>query len=164
MNTPPSSSRHRRASISRRRPAPRAVPFKVFIGYADLVAVRHATSTIADAILSTGRHFQVQPMLWRYDQLANGHWRDRAIRAAQEADVVVLASSEPGGLSAGVEDWVNAFLAANLGRRATIVAVAGANDAWTISIEQPTRLETTAVSGLPFSVAVAEQELVLSRR
>lgn len=113
------------------------MPFKVFIGYGDLPAVRTATGVIADAMQSAGRRFDLQPMLWRFDQLASSHWRDVAVRAAQDADVIVLTSSAPGTLAPAIEGWLTAFLEANRGRRATIVAVAGPSDAWTICIEEP---------------------------
>jgi hypothetical protein len=107
----------------------------VFIGYADLAAVRDATATIADAIRASGRKFEIHPLLWRFDQLGSAYWRDRAVQAALSADVIVLASSDPAALAGGVEEWVAAFLQANRGRRATLVAVGGPADAWTISIE-----------------------------
>ncbi len=137
MNTAHAPIRLGRVSKLRPCPVLRSVPFKVFIGYADLPAVRIATGVIADAIRRHGRRFDIQPMLWRFDQLASDHWRAVAIRAATEADVIVLASSAPGALTPGVEGWVNAFLVANRGRPATLVAVAGPFEAWTISIEEP---------------------------
>lgn len=123
--------------VTHRRGGPPALPFRVFLGYADVPAVRGATATINDAIRSTGRSFAIEPMLWSFAQLANAYWRDRAVRAALDADIVVLASSRPGALSADIEAWIEAFLAANRGRRATIVAISGPADAWTISIEAP---------------------------
>lgn len=164
MHTPPTNSRHTRATKVKRLPPLRPISFKVFIGYTDLAAVRDATDTIADAIRSKGRPFHIQPMLWRCDQLASDHWRDRAILAAQEADVIVLASSDPAGLGDGVEGWVNAYLAANRGRAATIIAVSGPYDAWTISIEE-TRPKTAPVASAPLSPPRTHTpDLVLSRR
>lgn len=114
----------------------RALPFKVFIGYADVSAVRRATSTIADAVRGSGRRFEIQPMLWRFSQLISSHWHDRAITAALDADIIVLASSNSADLSQKIEEWVDAYLAARHGKRTTIVAVLGDSDAWTISMEQ----------------------------
>jgi NAD(P)H-hydrate repair Nnr-like enzyme with NAD(P)H-hydrate dehydratase domain len=165
MHTPPTSSRQPRVAKGKRRPPLRPLPFKVFIGYTDLGAVRNATDTIADAVRAASRRFQIQPMLWRCDQLASAHWRDRAIRAAQEADVIVLASS--GGLSAGVEDWVNAFLIANRGHRATIIAISGPADAWTISIEEKSETKQSVVITTPklaYDRAALDRDLVVSRR
>lgn len=137
MKTTHSSARLGRLSKFRRPPAPRVLPFKVFIGYGDLPAVRAATAVIADALHSTRRRFDLEPMLWRFDQLASSHWQDVAVRAAQQADVIVLTSSEPSTLATAVESWVNAFLKANRGRPVTLVAVAGPSEAWTICIEEP---------------------------
>ena len=145
--------------LGKPRQLPPALPFKVFIGYADLPAVRRATSTSADAIRVSGRRFQIEPMLWRFEQLASAHWRDRAVQAALQADVIVLAASEPAALGTGIEQWVDSFLAANRGRRATLVAVAGASDAWTISIESPAAKTKPALAAAPASSATSAIEI-----
>ncbi|HVU35121.1 MAG TPA: hypothetical protein VHE61_16930 [Opitutaceae bacterium] len=134
MSSTHRTARPARPAKLRRAPADRGVPFRVFIGYGDVPAVRCATAALADAIRSTGRKFDLQPMLWTFAQLASGHWRLRAVRAALEADIVVLASSTPAE-NPFLETWVEAFLAAKRGRSATLVAVAG-SEAWTISIEE----------------------------
>lgn len=148
MKTPRTPGRN----TGKNRPLVPALRLKVFIGYADLRAVRRATSTIADAIRCSGQRVTIEPMLWRFDQLASNHWRDRAIEAALSADVIVLASSESGsGLA--VEPWVDAFLAANRGHRATIVAVSGENEAWTISIEERVPHHGALAAPIPFQTA-----------
>lgn len=111
-------------------------PFRAFIAYADLTAARRATTTIADVARHARHRVELHPILWRFDQLAHGHWRERSLAAAREADVVVLATSEGGALPPHVESWVDAFLAANRGHAATIVAVCGPSEAWTISLEE----------------------------
>lgn len=132
-------------SVTRRRPVEYCfspargrtpvLPFKVFIGYADVPAVRCATETIADAIRSTGHRFALQPMLWTFAQLSTSHWRDRSVQAARQADIVVLTNSQPGALSSEIEAWIQLLLTANRGRSTTLVAISGTDDAWTITIE-----------------------------
>lgn len=159
MKTLPVFAAHGRRGKARCKETP-PILFKVFIGYADVTAVRRAMSTVADAVRASRRPVQIQPMVWRFAQLESSHWRDRAITAAMSADIVVLASSiEQTELPDGVEAWVNAFLAANRGRKATLVSVAGEREAWTISIEQPiAQANTTAVKR--DSAPVSDEALV----
>jgi hypothetical protein len=125
-----------------RRPTARpSQPFRAFIGYGDMTAVRRATSTIKDVLEATPHAYDFQPLLWPFDQLASAHWRERALAAARGADIVVLASSQPGELPALIEHWISALLEEARGRRLTLVAIAGASDAWTISIEGPPHSE-----------------------
>jgi hypothetical protein len=136
MSTPHGSGKCGRFGKAARPPS-HPLPFKVFIGYADLCAARHATAAIGEAVRTARRRFEIQPMLWRFDQLASTHWRARAVAAAMEADAIVLASDAATPLPASLEAWIYDFLAASRGRRVTLVAITGPADAWTISIEQP---------------------------
>ncbi len=130
---------------------------KVFIGYADLPAVRRATAAVGQGMLRTGLPVEIRPLLWRCDQLVSSHWQDRATSAALEADVVVIASSTPQGITPAVEHWISRFIDAAHGRRTTLVVISGPNDAWTISIEKPARRPAlTALQGqLPAAELVA---------
>ena len=123
------------------------LPMKVFIGYADIAAVRGAMGVVTDAARSSGRKVEIQPLLWRFDQLASSHWRDRAITAALEADIVILTSSGA-EISHAVEHWISRFLATARGRRTTLVVISGA-DAWTISIEQPAVIHQVEAQAMP---------------
>lgn len=120
------------AKIGHRTRSP-LIPFKVFIGYADLTALRRATSAIADAVRISGHRVETIPLLWRFGQLAAAHWRDAGMSAALEADAVVLActSSE---IEPGIEAWVDSLLSACAGLPITVVAVFGEADAWTITL------------------------------
>lgn len=153
MNTAPAFARSARLAKSRHRPPARALPFRVFIGYSDLPAVRNATAVIGDAVRESPRKFEIHPLLWRFDQLASAHWSPKAIAAALHADVVVLASSSPTALSPAIEHWITAFLAANCGRPTTLIAISGESEAWTISIEQPARHENASGASSPLIAA-----------
>jgi hypothetical protein len=127
------SSRPARAQA----PARAAFGFKAFIAYDDLDAARGAMKAIDEVLQAAPRGYQLQPMLWRFDQLCSDKWREPSLANAAEADVVVLASSAPGPLTSFVERWVGELLAAKkrMASRATLVALLGQDDAWTISIE-----------------------------
>lgn len=163
MSTAPAFGRSARLTKSRHRPPARALPFRVFIGYSDLPAVRNATAVIGDAVRESSRKFEIHPLLWRFDQLASAHWSPKAVAAALHADVVVLTSSSPTALSSAIEQWISAFLAANRGRPTTLIAISGESEAWTISIEQPSRHENRA-SALPQLIAAPKRMTELVSR
>jgi hypothetical protein len=147
---------------SRRGKAPHSgsgplIPLKVFIGYADLPAFRRATASVGEAMRNSGRRVELHPMLWRFEQLTSAHWGERAISAALEAHIVVLASSTSAALTPAVENWVSGFLDSARGRRTTLVVISSPADAWTISIEQPAR---KAKSGVLPVASVTSQKLV----
>jgi hypothetical protein len=146
MNSPAAATTPRkpraRPTGRGRKPAPRArnpapAPFRALIVYADVPAARRAMTEIRNVLLATGRAYEFCPMLWRFDQLAGEHWREVALRDAAEAAIVVLASTDSAIIPAGLECWVSSLLARKQGLPITIVAVLGATEAWTISIEKP---------------------------
>ncbi|PTX91775.1 hypothetical protein [Opitutus sp. ER46] len=113
------------------------VPFRVFIGYADIAAARRATGIVGHVVRRAGLRVEIQPRLWRFAQLASSYWADRAVTAALDADLIVLAGDAPGASDPAIEPWINALLAAHRGRPTTIVSLGGENDAWTITLSQP---------------------------
>lgn len=129
-------ARPKRVRSSRRPRQSKPLPFNALIAYADVPAARRAMNEIRDVLAASGRHYEFRPMLWRFDQLGRENWSEVALRDAAEAAIVVVASTEV-GLDLGLERWVGQLLARKLGKPMTIVAVLGATEAWTISIEQP---------------------------
>ncbi len=92
-------------------------------------------SAINEVLRASNHNYALRPMLWRFDQLAAAKWRQSSITDASEASVVVLASSSTGDLATEVDAWVTHFLVQRRGRPATIIAILGEEEAWTISIE-----------------------------
>lgn len=137
MNNPRALSSRHGTPATPKAPRPPAVGFKAFIAYADLNAARQAMSAISEVLQAAPRCHELQPMLWRYDQLGSEKWSDTALADAAKADVVVLASTAAGAMPAALEKWVGDFLAYKRGGRITLVALLGHDDAWTISIESP---------------------------
>lgn len=123
-----------------REPLPPARPFPVFLAYADVPAARNALVAIRDALRAHGGNFALQPMLWRFSQLADPKWRERALADTALASVVVLASTEATADHLPVEAWIADLLARRRGLETTLVALLGPDDQWTISIEQPAAL------------------------
>lgn len=142
----------RRMKPSPARPTPPAIGFKAFIAYADLDAAREAMRTINEVLAASGHSYRLEPMLWRFDQIAAAKWREPALHDAALADVVVLARSAAGSLPGEVEQWVTDFLGRKRHCRTTLVALLGREDAWTISIEGPAPRAAGAVAPTtPFS-------------
>lgn len=139
MNSPAAVPiRPKRISRTNRRTPrqPPPPPFRALIAYADVPAARRAISEIHEVLVASGRSYQFCPMLWRFDQLDRPNWNEVALHDATEAAIVVLASTEPTTLPASLEWWVSTLLGRQQQRPVTIVAVLGAAEAWTISIEK----------------------------
>lgn len=148
------------AQVSRRPGKAKSSPahhlaLKVFVAYADLPAFRHATAAIGEGIRNSGRPVRLEPMLWQIQQLVSPYWRDRTIRAALEADVVVLTTSMAVDITHTLERWISEFLEAARGRKTTLVVISGPRDAWTISIERSLRRSNEAQ--LPLTPAPAQK-------
>jgi hypothetical protein len=152
MNTSNAAARRPPCTAALRRRSAAPVAFRAFIAYTDLNAAREAMRVINEVLQAAGRRFQFKPMLWRYDQLGHRQWREISLEDATGANVVVLASGTPGGLPRVMAQWVGAFLACNRGRRATLVALMGRDDAWTISLQQPPAGATAGVETEPDEV------------
>jgi hypothetical protein len=136
-----------KSSTPAKKIAPRKSPeLKVFIGYADLPAVRRAMGSVGAAVRGAAKSVDLVPLLWRFQQLESSHWRDRAITAALDADLVILATSTPGPLPKPTEQWVDVLLNASRGRPVTLVAITGSTDAWTITIERPAAVAAAAAA------------------
>lgn len=123
--------------LSTRDPRQRSPLFRVFIGYADLSAVRQATGTLRETLLQEGRDVILEPILWSFEQLADVHRRSQALETARGAHLIVLASSEAAAFGPKIESWIRDLLAAVHGKQVTLVAIASATEAWTISLEPP---------------------------
>ena len=131
------------SGIFPKRRAPRPmVRLTAFVGYGDMAAFRRATAAIGEALRSRAVQAELEPRLWRFDQMCDPHWRQRSIDAALGADVVVLASSSADAAGPEVDAWIATYLAATGGRRTTLIVITGENDAWTISLEASAQRES----------------------
>ncbi len=101
---------------------------------------------IKAVLKAAGRRLELVPMLWRFDQLDAEAWREHSLAEAARGSVVVLASSRPHVLSDPLERWIGTLLSRGQGRKLTIVALLGPNEAWTISLQAP-RKNSAVASG-----------------
>lgn len=107
-------------------------PVPVLFAYADIATVRDAMSRVVAQL----RHGDMQPMLWRFDQLAQPKWHDMAIADANRAHLLVLALGEHGTLTPPVEQWLAALATRAGGAAVNTLVWFGVEDAWTVSLRQ----------------------------
>lgn len=141
MNSAASSVRGRRLRrtpirAAQSKSAPARVRFTAFIAYADIPAARHAISHVSRLVARSRRSVHVQPMLWRFDQLAEPQWQEMALREAAAADALVITMRHPGALDARVDAWLNALARRFHGATVSALALIGDEEAWTISLQQ----------------------------
>lgn len=143
------------------RETPTSTPCPIFVAYADIPAARHAMSRVKDVLPHSLNCCHLQPMLWRFDQLADQRWRDMALRDACRASVVVLAMSDADGLTAQADAWLTALAAGQRGARITALLFVGEDEPWTISLQQtrpaPAANAVTAKAAGGFTLIDANQ-------
>ena len=119
-----------------RPPRPALLPYPVFIAYGSVPAARHAINRLAHLLGGPASSHQLQPMLWRFDQLADARWSEMALRDAVRASTLVLAMGAGGGLGADAEAWLSALTLRQRGATLSALAFVGDDEAWTISLRQ----------------------------
>lgn len=63
----------------------------------------------------------IQP--WRFDMLSDPEWRKFAAAEALQADILVMAMSNPAHLSAAIEQWFTTWLNDKRGFHAAVIAL-----------------------------------------
>ena len=132
----------------KKRPAPRAYPILVL--YADLAAGRNAMALIS-RLARQHATVRPEPMLWRFDQLADPRRCATAVHDAAKAEIIIVAISA----ATGVPDTIDSCLTRIVNQRsqaATTVIVAANDDVWTIAVE---RTAPVAAAGpVPFPTSL----------
>lgn len=113
------------------------VPVPVLIAYGDVASARQAMSRVNTLVRTLRDNGELQPMLWRFDQLDDPKWREMALRDAGRASALVLAMTDEAAFCPRTEAWVNALLGRSRGTSLTVLALVGGRDAWTITLAQP---------------------------
>ena len=113
-------------------------PLPVFIAYNDVAAARHAMTRVTALLRSRqgGLDYQMQPMLWRFNQLEDPRWRETALADACRAGTLVLAMSNASALDGTTDAWLAALARRQRGTSITALALVGEEEAWTISLQQ----------------------------
>jgi len=83
------------------------------------------------------------PILWRFELLANVAWRCRATDDVAGADVLIVSLSQQDEVPATIARWMEVCLNRVLGRRATVFALFGDGEVWTIARADATDAKTT---------------------
>jgi hypothetical protein len=128
-------SRRFSARTRRNLRVPPRQPYTAFLVYGDVPAARHAMMQLKATLQSRTPARELQPMLWRCDQLDEPRWRDVALADAIRADVIVLALSENAPLDAHAEAWLTSLAARHGGANVCVMALFG-EEFWTIGLQQ----------------------------
>ena len=158
--------RRRNAKRRGRDPLHSPKPFPVFIAYADVAAARRAMNHISATLEAINSNSQIQPMLWRFDQLDESQWREMALRDAADAAAVVIALSDELPFHSAAEMWLTTLATRHPGSSINVLAVWN-EEFWSISLQQMAHANTghepTAVhaveSNSPKLVGVSSQNL-----
>ena len=108
----------------------------VFIAYDEVGAARDAMGRLRRMLRTPHGEREFLPMLWRFDQLDDSHWRETSLREAGRAAAIVLALSENRPIRADAEAWLSALVIGQRGAPLHAFVFIGANETWTISLRQ----------------------------
>jgi hypothetical protein len=101
---------------------------------------------VSAKIVANNPGCQMQPMLWRFDQLAECRWREMALQDATRAGVIVIALNDQMPLSSAAIAWLAALATRHHGASINVLAVWN-EEAWSISLQQT----TDAVAEVPMT-------------
>lgn len=108
-------------------PAPVADPgyLKVVVAFDDQAAYRRALKLCVRVCSELEEGLRVQPLPWTPDYLGRSDWPPLSPRQAAEADIVVVAASEPEEVPAVVLSWVEQCCAQPRTAAGLLVALLG---------------------------------------
>lgn len=118
------------------RGSERSLPVYVFIAYGEVAAARDAIESVQRLLQRTRREADLQPMLWRFDQLGRPQWREMAAHDALRAHAIVLAMGSSPSLDAGTDRFLTDLTARRAGAPLTCTALMRPNEVWTISLQR----------------------------
>jgi hypothetical protein len=121
----------------------------VFIAYADVPAARNAISRIAQLLRATRGDCQLQPLLWRFDQLEIPRWREMALSDAARAQTLAVAMSDASSLSDGTGAWLISLATGRHGAPLDVLALVGEDEVWSVSLQQTQAFASQHASPAP---------------
>jgi hypothetical protein len=100
-----------------------ASPFRVVIAYDDFTSGKRAMSTVGFLEQRMARGTELRTSMWKFDVLRSAKLHQMAVEDAVEADVIIVASAQNGGLSEEARSWVNGWVAKKRGQTAALIAL-----------------------------------------
>jgi hypothetical protein len=100
----------------------------VAIIYDDHVAYRRAVRLLANALCDHEMADEVRPLPWRFEDLQFQPWRERALEAAEGADVFVIATAGKSPLPQDVIDWLELSFARRAAQPTAVIALHNPDD------------------------------------
>jgi hypothetical protein len=85
--------------------------FRVFIAYENMGAAQRAMQVFSSLAQDHQGDFTFWPRPWRFDLLADPHWREAAAADARTADLLIIATGAGSDLPAAVRNWLEQCLA-----------------------------------------------------
>ena len=121
---------------------------RVLIVYDEAAAGRQALGTLTRLLAVDAEPMHLLPALWRFELLDDPHGCQQALADAAGADLLILATHKPDAIPEAVEKWVSAFLAQRRESSTAILALFGAEDDWSISVQD----KVSAALDVPFAM------------
>jgi hypothetical protein len=97
--------------------------FRVVIIYDDMVAGIEAMQTYQYLLSELGGEFDFCITLWRSDRLRSHLSMDGPLRDTIEADAIIVAIHQSGGLPDEIRDWVDAWVPRKRGQTALLIGL-----------------------------------------
>lgn len=111
--------------------APR--PLRVVLAYDDPAAGHRALHALAQRLGGSRAELNLQPSCWTFETLEDPAQNAVAAAEAELADLIICSTSGPANISAGVDRLISAVLGSTRRGDHEIVALFGAEEAWSIS-------------------------------
>lgn len=97
--------------------------FNLVVAYEDFASALRAKHMHEVITCELGGDFHVNLSVWKFEILLLPRLRALAVRAAAEADMLIVSLSSPGDLHASVQVWLETGLAQRLNISAALVAL-----------------------------------------
>jgi hypothetical protein len=108
-------------SISIKEEVPKEIT--ITIAYDEKSAGQRAARLLSSISQEQAGQLRIAVQPWRFDLLADTDWQRFAAAEALQADILVIAMSNPGNLSAAVEEWFTTWLNCKRGFHAAVIAL-----------------------------------------
>ena len=96
---------------------------QVLVAYEDLDMALRAMNVVAIVAREAGNILEIQFSMWRFEFFNSPARREAAVRQAQQADIIVVASKNSSGLSASVTLWLEQWTGRRQVHPGALVAV-----------------------------------------
>lgn len=97
--------------------------FNVVIAYEDFRAGKRAMDMCKPLVSLLGSEVQFRNSMWKFDILRSEKLNRIAIGDAIEADIIIVATTQPGDLPEQIKEWVESWVPEKRGQTAALLAL-----------------------------------------